>query len=116
MRSSVARLPTAPGPANGQPPSPPAELSRIVIPRSSAAYTLASAWPRVSCAWSPTRVAGTTRRTASRTRRMSPGVAAPIVSPRLISSQPRSISRAATEAVKAGETGPSYGQPNATDT
>src|SRR5262249_4960996 len=44
-RSSVARLPLAPG-AYGQPPSPPAELSTMKMPVCRAATTLASAVPR----------------------------------------------------------------------
>ena len=46
-RSSVARLPAAPG-AYGQPPRPPADASNVVMPNGSAASTLASAVPRVS--------------------------------------------------------------------
>ena len=46
-RSSVARLPAAPG-AYGQPPRPPAEASNVATPNGSAASTLASAVPRVS--------------------------------------------------------------------
>ena len=34
--SSVATLPEAPGPAKGQPPSPPTEESMVATPRSSA--------------------------------------------------------------------------------
>lgn len=43
-RSSVARLPVAFF-AYGQPPSPPAEASTVVIPACKAANVLASAWP-----------------------------------------------------------------------
>src|SRR5438477_255892 len=42
-RSSVATLPAAPGPAKGQPPRPPAELSNLSSPRSRLARMLASA-------------------------------------------------------------------------
>ena len=46
-KSSVARLPAAPG-ANGQPPNPPAELSKTLTPNSSERSALASCGsPRV---------------------------------------------------------------------
>ena len=47
-RSSVARFPEAPG-AYGQPPSPPIDASKVVMPSSSPTSTFASAVPRVSC-------------------------------------------------------------------
>src|SRR3990167_2699712 len=49
-KSSLAALPLAPG-ACGQPPMPASEASKRVMPTSSAAYTLASARPRVSWKW-----------------------------------------------------------------
>ena len=47
-RSSNTTLPVAPG-ANGQPPRPPSEPSRMRAPSSSAAAALAMPMPRVSC-------------------------------------------------------------------
>ena len=46
-RSSVAKLPAAPG-ANGHPPNPPMQLSNFLIPSERAAQTLANAMALVS--------------------------------------------------------------------
>ena len=48
-------------------------------------------------------------------RATSDGVPTPIVSPRTTSSTPSSNSRVATGSTCVGDTGPSYGQPNATE-
>ena len=57
-KSSVARLPPAPG-ANGEPPRPPTAVSKRRTPRSGLPRRSPSAEPRVSCRCRPTSVAGT---------------------------------------------------------
>ena len=54
---SVARLPGAPG-ANGHPPSPDAEASKVVMPSCRPAAALSMARPRVSWRCSASRSAG----------------------------------------------------------
>src|SRR6185369_11008939 len=115
-RSSVARLPAAPG-AYGQPPVPPVEASKARIPADIAAATFARAVPRVSWKWYAIRSRGmpasTARAVSSRTWGGTP---TPIVSPKQTSSTPSSRSRRATSTAAAGSTAPVYGSPNAVET
>src|SRR5437762_2659727 len=107
-------LPAAPG-AYGQPPSPPADASKVCTPKGSDARTLASAVPRVSWKCSASCATGTRARTASSTRGTCPGCATPIVSLTATSKTPSSSSFFETSATRSGATSPSYGQPNAVD-
>jgi hypothetical protein len=63
-------LPTARG-ANGQPPSPPIELSKSVMPRSRPASALARPRPRVLCRCSPIRWFGKRAQALDRARDQS---------------------------------------------
>ena len=115
-RSSVARLPAAPG-AYGQPPVPPLAASKQRMPASSPATTLARAVPRVSWKWNARPVRGMPASTARPA--ISPtwlGTPTPIVSPKQTSSTPSSQSRSPTSTARSGRTDPVYGQPNAVET
>ena len=111
-RSSVAILPVAPA-GTGQPPSSPKLDSKLSIPASSAASTLASPCPRVlwKCAVSSTAAAALAAprpslhcANSSRTWR---GLAIPVVSPKPISCAPASRRRVAISKTRAGGTWPS---------
>ena len=83
--SSVATLPVAPG-GTGQPPSSPKLDSNESTPASSAAYTLASPWPRVLWKWAVSSTSGpAVRARPRRTRGPGRGLAIPVVSPKPIS-------------------------------
>ena len=64
-RSSVAMLPVAPA-GTGQPPSSPKLDSKLSIPASSAASTLASPWPRVLWKWAVSSTPGNRERAAAK--------------------------------------------------
>lgn len=107
----MARLPVALF-AYGQPPRPPADASTVVTPCHSAARVLESAWPYVSWKCTPIASVGTPSSFSSdRSVCTCPGVATPIVSPRLSSSQPMSMRAFATETTWGTGTGPSHGSP-----
>src|SRR6185437_8574880 len=112
--ASVERLPGAPG-ANGQPPRPPAEESKMRTPASSPAATFSSASPPVSWRWRAISSTGTDPATADTTAGTCSGRPTPIVSPIEICPQPRPRSAAATPATTSGRTSPEYGQPNAVE-
>src|SRR5919202_3912486 len=63
----------------------------------------------------PHRSRGASWSSTSVSRATSDGVPTPIVSPRTTSSTPSSNRRVATGSTCVGDTGPSYGQPNATE-
>src|SRR5262245_60346050 len=112
--SSVARLPDAPG-AYGQPPSPPAAESIVVIPSVNAITQLASAVPWVS--WKCTAIAddGYLASTRPSTSSTCAGFATPIVSLIEIWYTPISCSLPVSATTASGSTSPSYGHPNAVD-
>lgn len=111
----MARLPVALL-AYGQPPRPPAEASTVVTPLRSAARVLASAWPYVSWKWTAIRSVGTPARAKPSSSAVTwPGVATPMVSPRLSSVHPSSSSRTPKSITCACGTGPSHGSPKHID-
>ena len=105
-------LPVARG-ANGQPPIPPTDASKMEAPHSSAAHAFANPVERVLCRCTPT---GRANFTASRTTlRTWVGVATPTVSAKTISSAPSVTASSASPSTRSGGTTPSNGQPNATE-
>ena len=112
----MARLPAAPGPANGQPPRPPAELSIVVTPSSSAASTFASA-----CAARVVEVQRRALDAATAQDRLEHafdvarrGHADRVAEAILVAAEVDQ--RPATRRRARGSTAPSYGQPNAAET
>ena len=109
----MARLPAAPG-ANGEPPVPPVEASKVVTPASTAAITLASAVPRVSWKCRPIMSEPMpAAASAPSTRLTSAGAATPTVSLIASSSTPMARRRSDTATTAPASTSPSYGQPKA---
>jgi len=107
----VHTLPEAPG-ANGQPPSPPMDASKLVTPCSIAARMLGIAIARVSWVCSVHSILGKRGIRCSSTRPTWRGLAMPVVSARPTARAPISISRPTMCSSCASGTSPSNGQPN----
>src|SRR5690606_21003011 len=114
MISSDAMLPLAFG-AYGHPPSPPTELSKSTIPSSNPATALAKAIPLVLCKCNEKWNDGNFSFNVLTTSLMFTGVAMPVVSAKEISVMPSCSYRLQISMWRSIGTGPSYGQPNATE-
>ncbi len=104
-------LPDAPG-ANGQPPSPPIDESKVVTPSSIAARMFGIAIARVSCVWSVHSTPGKRGIRCSSVRVTWRGFAMPVVSATPMARAPIWTSSRTTHSSRATGTSPSKGHPN----